>query len=264
MNFREKKKKRNLYMIIIGTILFIFFAKTQLNYIRGGLNKLFIPIKSLVYKGTGKTKNAIKNIRDIERILKENERLKKENFKLKIDKKYVEDLKVENQRLKTILDLKQTAEREFIVANVSFKDALSVYNEFVIDKGSEDGIRVGLAVVKDEILVGRIKEVTKNNSIVELISKSGKYTSVVVGNNKHLAILKGNNSNTLTVENIETDALIKNGDKIYTSGIGDLYPKDFYIGQITKVQKKKEDLFQDIELRLPYNIFEVTQVMVLK
>ncbi len=48
MNFREKKKKRNLYMIIIGTILFIFFAKTQLNYIRGGLNKLFIPIKSLV------------------------------------------------------------------------------------------------------------------------------------------------------------------------------------------------------------------------
>ena len=104
----------------------------------------------------------------------------------------------------------------------------------------------------------------KDKAIVELISKSGKYTSIVVGGQKHLAILKGNNSNKLSIENIETDANIKNGDKIYTSGIGELYPKDFYIGQVSKVETKKEDLFKKIELVLPYNIFELNEVMVLK
>lgn len=264
MNFKERKKRRNLYLIIIGTLFVIFLVKNQLNMIRAGINSLALPIKIFIYKGTEAAKHTVKNLQDIDRILKENEELKKENFTLKINHKYIEDLQNENNRLKAILDIKTTAQKDFVVANISFKDPLSVYDEFIINKGTDDGIREGASVVKNDILLGRVVKSYKDKAIVELISKSGKYTSIVVGTQKHLAILKGNNSNKLSIENIETDANIKNGDKIYTSGIGELYPKDFYIGQVSKVETKKEDLFKRIELVLPYNIFELNEVMVLK
>jgi len=68
----------------------------------------------------------------------------------------------------------------------------------------------------------------------------------------------------LSVENIETDAKISVGDRIYTSGIGQLYPKDYFIGVVAKVETKKENLFKRIDLVLPFNVFELNEVIVIK
>ena len=77
MNFKERKKRRNLYLIIVGTLFVIFLVKNQLNMIRTGLNSLVLPIKILIYKGTETAKHTVKNLQDIDRILKENQELKK-------------------------------------------------------------------------------------------------------------------------------------------------------------------------------------------
>lgn len=264
MNFKERKKRRDLIFLIVGTILIIFILKNQLNLLRAGINKIVLPVKIFIYKSTESAKHTVKNLQDLNRILKENDHLKQENFRLKIDHDYITELQNENKRLKEILDIKNTGARDFVVANISFKDPLSVYDEFIVNKGSDDGIKENMSVVTKDILIGRVIKVYKDKSIVELISKAGKYTSVVVGAQKHLAILEGDNSNKLNVENIETDAVVKIGDKIYTSGIGELYPKDYYIGVITKVETKKDDLFKKVELLLPFNVFDLNEVIIIK
>lgn len=264
MNFKERKKRRDLFFLIIGTILIIFIIKNQLNLLRAGVNKIVLPVKIFIYKSTESAKHTVKNLQDLNRILKENDVLKQENYRLKIDHNYIEELQNENKRLKGILDIKNTGSRDFIVANISFKDPLSVYDEFIVNKGTKDGIKENMPVVTKDILIGRIIKVYEDKAIVELISKSEKYTSVVVGASKHLAILKGRNSNKLDVENIETEAPVKVGDKIYTSGIGELYPKDYYIGIVSKVETKKENLFKKVELALPFNIFELNEVIIIK
>lgn len=264
MNFKEKRRRRNLYFLIFGTLLIIFLVKNQLNFIRGVVNNLVLPFKIFIYKSSEGAKHTVKNLQDLNRILKENDELKKENFRLKIDHSYIEELQNENRRIKEILDIKTEEKKDFIVANISFKDPLSVYDEFIINKGFKNGIKEGQTVVNRDILVGKVIKVYDNRAIVELISKNGKYTSVVVGNEKHLALLKGQDSNKLSIENIETDANILVGDKVYTSGIGEQYPKNYYIGQVSKVETKKENLFKKIELVLPFNIFELNEIIVLK
>lgn len=264
MNFKERKKRRDLILIVFGVIFLIFVLKTQLNLLRTGVNKLFLPIKVFIYKTTESAKHTVKNLEDLNRILNENEELKKSNFRLKIDHRYIEELQSENKRLKDILDIKNTGNKDFLVANISFKDPMSVYDEFIIDKGSDHGIKEGMPVVTRDVLLGRVIKVYKDKALVELISKAEKYTSVVVGPKKHLAILKGGNSNKLSIENIETDATINVGDRIYTSGITQMYPKDYYIGVVSKVETKKENLFKKIELVLPFNVFELNEVIIIK
>lgn len=264
MNFKERKKRRDLLFAILGITLLIFIMKTQLNYIRAGVNKVVLPIKILIYKSTESAKHTVNNLQDLNRILEENKELKRTNFRLEIDHDYINELQEENKRLKEILDIRDTGNRDFIVANISFRDPLSVYDEFIINKGSREGIEENMNVINRDVLVGRVIKVYEDKSIVELISKSEKYTSVIIGKDKYLAILKGNNSKNLSVENVETDANIVVGDKIYTSGIGDLYEKDYYIGTISKVEKRKENLFQKIEMELPFNIFDLKEVIVIK
>lgn len=264
MNFKERKKRRDLILLIMGLIFLIFIIKNQLNSIRSGVNKLILPVKIFIYKTTESAKHTVKNLEDLNRILKENEELKKANYRLKIDHSYIEELQDENKRLKQILDIKNTGNKDFIVANISFKDPMSVYDEFILDKGTNAGIKEGMPVVTKDVLIGRVSKVYEDTALVELISKADKYTSVVVGPNKHLAILKGGNSNKLSVENIETDAKISVGDRIYTSGIGQLYPKDYFIGVVAKVETKKENLFKKIDLVLPFNVFELNEVIVIK
>lgn len=264
MNFKERKKRRDLLLLILGIIFSIFIIKSQLNALRAGVNGIILPVKIFIYKGTEKIKYTIKNLQDLNRILEENKNLKNENFRLEVDHDYISDLQEENKRLKEILDIKNTGNRDFVVANISFRDPLSVYDEFIIDKGSNQGIKENMNVVTKNVLIGRVIKVYENTSLVELISKSEKYTSVIIGQQKYLAILKGNNSKKLSVENVETDTKILVGDKIYTSGIGDLYEKDYYIGTVSKVEKRKENLFQKIEMELPFNILDLNEVMVIK
>lgn len=264
MNFKEKKKRRNLYFSIIGVMLVIFILKSQLNTVRAGVNKVVLPVKIFVYNTTKDAKNAVTNLKDIDKIIKKNQELERANYNLKINHSYISELQLENKRLKTILDIKNSSVKEILIANIAFKDPLSVYDEFIINKGTKDGIKKNMSVLNKENLLGRVIEVYNDTALVELVSKSENYTSVVVGRDKHLGILKGKSSNKLSIENIETDTAINVGDRVYTSGISDIYPKDFYIGQVTKVETKKEDLFKRIELTLSFNVFELNEVIIQK
>lgn len=264
MNFKERKKRRDLLFGIFFTILLIFIIKNQLNLLRAAVNKVVLPVKIVIYKSTESAKHTVKNLQDLNRILQENNELKRANFRLAIDHDYINELQEENKRLKEILEIKNTGTRDFVVANITFKDPMSVYNEFIINKGSDDGIEENMSVVTREVLIGRVVEVHRNRARVELISKSDKYTSVIVGEDKTLAVLKGTNSKKLSVENVETDANVNIGDRIYTSGIGELFEKDYYIGTVSKVERRKENLFQKIEMELPFNIFDLNEVIVIK
>lgn len=264
MNIRQKKQRKRIFIIIVVFIVSLIIFRDAFNLLRSGINNLVLPVKILIYKSTYRTKSTFDNLRDINNILKENIELKKENYALRFENVKLQTLINENERLKDLLDLKEGAGIDFVIANISFKDPLSVYDEFFIDLGSDDDIKENMVVLNRDILLGRISKVYKKRSIVELISKQNLYTSVLIGEEKYIGILKGENSNRLIIEYVVNDAQIKVGDKVYTSGISDIYPKGQYIGEITSVVDKEGGLFKEITLTLPFNIFELNQVVILK
>jgi hypothetical protein len=65
MNFKERRKRRDLLFAILGITLLIFIMKTQLNFIRAGVNKVVLPIKILIYKSTESAKQTVNNLQDL-------------------------------------------------------------------------------------------------------------------------------------------------------------------------------------------------------
>lgn len=264
MNIRQRKTRRKLLIGILVIIISLVIFRDPVNTLRAGVNKLLLPVKIVVYKTTRAGKETFDNLKDINNILKENETLKSENYRLNLENIKLQSLMDENERLKELLNIKEGNNIDFAIANIRFRDPLSVYDEFFIDLGSNDGIKENMVVLNKDILLGRVSKVYEDRAVVDLISKNGAYTSILIGDKKYIGILKGENSNSLNIEYIVNDANIEVGDKVVTSGISDIYPKGQYIGEVASVKDKEGGLFKEVKLTLPFNIFEIKEVIILK
>ncbi|MEI6857525.1 rod shape-determining protein MreC [Psychrilyobacter sp.] len=159
--------------------------------------------------------------------------------------------------------MKKKMKYTIIIAEISYIDSLNPYETISIDKGKNDNIKKNMAVTSTLGVVGRIKEVFDNYSIVELITSNQGYTSAIDENGDTLSILSGQGNEILNLEYVVTDSNIQVGNKIFTSGISDIYKKNLFLGEITAIDNNDE-MFKQITVKLPYNIFNLKDVMIIK
>ncbi len=260
----SSKNRLKLLYYIIAAFMLILVLRTPIDSVLGFANRMVLPVKAKIYQGSSQIKGTFQNMRHFSDILEENKKLKFELSKSIQLTSRLKDIEAENNRLRSLLDIKKTRAPEFIAANISFRDGFSVYSEMYIDKGYDQGIKKDMVVLNEDKLLGRVKEVYQDNSLVELISKTDIYTSVLDQDNKSLSILKGTNSKLLEMEYITVDSDVHSGEKVYTSGLSDIYPKGIYVGNIKEIVGNDKQLFKKVLLELPYNIFDVNEVIILK
>ncbi len=256
-------KKRLIYYIGC-LILVLFVLRGPINSFEGPVGRVFFPIKSMVYLYTNKIKEGISTLKNYREITEENKMFKYKVAKLGILEKQTETLLEENERLRKLLDMKQHSKISFKVAKVNFKDSLTYHENIFIDLGEYDGIKKDMVVLTKDTLLGRISEVHKKYSVVELITKNEIYTSVLSDKNEVLGILKGNNSEEMTLESVSVDKDLEVQEMIYTSGISDIYPKGIYIGKVSSIGESKNQLFKDIKIKQDFNIFDINEVIILE
>ncbi|MCK5780476.1 MAG: rod shape-determining protein MreC [Psychrilyobacter sp.] len=262
MNFKQKPNKQKWWLpIVIAILLFAFFAKN--NRILPGINNTLLPIKAKVYEVSDNVNKYFHSFYDVVETNRKNNELL-----LKIENQNILSLKnkelvEENQRLRAVLNLKERSKDKIIVAKITYIDALDPYDSIAINKGKKDGIEKNMAVSSTLGVVGRIIKVYDDHSTVELITSTKSYTSTSDESYSALGILNGQGNEILTLEYVITDDEVNIGDKIYTSGISDIYRKGLYLGDIISI-KNKDEMFQEIEVKLSYNIFNLKYVTVLK
>jgi len=262
MNFKQKKTKQKWWLSLIIVIL-ITAAFSRSDFLISKTNNLLLPLKLKVYKTTSNIQNFFNTFFYIEEISKKNEILE-----LTIEKqKHVffenKNLLKENQHLREILQMKKKVKYKIIVAQISYIDALNPYETISIDKGNNDNIKKNMAVTSTLGVVGRIKEVFDDHSTVELITSNQSYTSATNEKGDTLSILSGQGNEILNLEYVVTDSDIQVGDKVFTSGISDIYKKNLFLGEIMSIDNNDE-MFKQITVKLPYNIFNLKDVMVIK
>jgi len=266
MKIKKDKKNNFLYRVLIFSILFIgiiIFQDTVINIGRY-VGRFFYPLKEFVYKTTYDAKNNISSLKNINELIKETRRLQIKNYELELKFLEYKELEKENRRLKEILNIVKDYEYEFIIANVQYRDAMSIYEMMYIDKGEEDGVTLDMIALKDGALLGRVVEVDKNKSKIDLITKENYKISIVTKDKKNIGILKGKNKNKLELQYIIVDADIKIKDEVFTSGISNIYPKNILAGKVSEVYKSENDLYKKIEVELPYSIIDINEVILLK
>ena len=147
----------------------------------------------------------------------------------------------ENQRLKELLNYKETTDYDVVTAQVIGKNSGQWFEEFTVNVGAEDGVEMDMIVMNNSGLVGKVTEVFDSYCRIITIMNTDMNVPVMIersrdyGVAKTISDSKSRATGKLRIEYMSTGADVVPGDTIVTSGMGGIYPKGLYIGQVSEV-----------------------------
>lgn len=261
MKVNRNKKFIRIVYILIALILIVIFARRVMGGAMGILKNIINPVQSSIYSLGKNAKDKTQKVLDYKRLVNVETELEKiQNEKAITDEK-VKLLMDENKRLRELLNLKGEFAYNFKIGRIDFMQSRELYESFTIDLGKNDGIKRNMPVLYRNSLIGRVKEVGRYGSQIQMITYQDSSVSAVANGNI-IGLIKGNRDDELVFEpELAHKTNLQKGAKIYTSGISDIYPKGLYIGEISEVRKVKNDIKYIV--KLPLNVLDINEVIVL-
>lgn len=139
--------------------------------------------------------------------------------------------------------------QEFLTADVIGVDQTGIVRNVIINRGTRDGVALGMPVTTDLGLVGRISDVSANASQVQLITDENSAVSSRLQETRAEGSIVGQASGVLRLTFVDLDEEILQGDLVITSGLGGNFPPDIVVGQVTSVRQFEFELFQEAQVR---------------
>lgn len=195
------------------------------------------------YVLTGLSDNVVSN----QQLLLENKALYNQLKEKNADLLLLDQLKVENQRLRLLLNSPLRQDEYKKIAQVVNAETNNYHQQLVINQGEKEGAFVGQPVIDEKGVVGQIISVGKQNSRVLLVSDISHALPVQVLRNGIRMIATGSgHSDELVLENVPRSADIQEGDLLVTSGLSGRFPEGFPVATVEKIERDKQNYFATI------------------
>jgi rod shape-determining protein MreC len=188
--------------------------------------------------------------------------LEKENQELRASLRQVEEIRLQNERLRQLLAFVDDIDRPALPAQVIGEDASSWARTLVIDKGSRAGLRDGLPVVSAAGVVGRVIKTAPNSSRVLLITDASSAVAALIQRTRSRGVARGQGVK-LNLEYALRSADIVEGDLLVTSGMGGIFPKGLTLGWVTRVRKDDFGLFQEVAVTPSVDFSHLEEVLII-
>jgi rod shape-determining protein MreC len=168
----------------------------------------------------------------------------------------IDVLERENEQLREIqgeyqllLDLfnraRQSPEYRRLTATVIGHDTSPVIRSIIIDKGSEDGVLVGMPVESARGLVGQVLRTTAHSAQVILITDNVSSIPARLGNSRATGLLRGGGlGGSMSIDWIDLKFQIETNEVVLTSGLSGKFPGDLVIGRVVDIDRNEAELFQ--------------------
>lgn len=256
-NVKNKKLITSLIIsILVILLVFSIILNRKINFIENfSKSALTVIEKVIMYPFT-----ALNNDKSI-----------KQSESYLIQKNVNTSLEKEIKELKEVLDLNKTlTEYQPINATILSRNKSYWFNTISIDKGEKSGIKENMAVITKNGLIGKISKVYKNSSEVKLITSDDLNfkVSIAIKTNDvdNYAILNGYHKSTgyILASGIDKTTNINKGDKVLTSGLGEMFPSGIMIGTVEDIKSDKYNLSKDIYIKTHQNFNDIHYVTVLK
>lgn len=257
-------KRRKVYIAVVCIFFLLLIFKGAINHGVELVSYVVFPIQKKIYEIGDYIKRTKEAIVSYQEILEENQVLKNEQIKYDILLSYNEKILEENRRLQEILKIKEEKNLNLKVAKVNFRNPSNLYTRFYINLGKKDGVKKNMIVLSGETLIGKVGRVYENYSIVDMITSENFNVSALT-ESQMLGIVKGSDEEdgTLYFEANTFQNNIEIGEKIYTSGISEIYPKGLYIGKVSEIDEDNGELFRSIKVKNDIDILNMMEVLIL-
>jgi rod shape-determining protein MreC len=237
-SFQRFDRSTTLVVVLIVTsfLLATFDVRGQGEGIsttmREGAQTLFAPMQDVAAAVTRPVVSFIDALSDIASLREENEALRAENEELKSQLDQAASTEAELQHLLEINGLEDPGGLPTVIARISSSGSSSFEQARYINKGSDDGISEGAAVIDERGLVGRIDLVFKHRARVRLILDPNVNVAVRDLETSQEGIVRGDNENDLVLRMFAVDEPARAGSVVVTAG--SLFPPGITVGTITE------------------------------
>lgn len=192
---------------------------------------------------TRKAQAVTQGLKSLPELEAENAQLKVRNEQLSVRNQMLNDLERENEGLRRALDFKQKSQFKLVPARIIARSSATWWSSVQIDRGEKDGLDIDMPVVVDEGLVGKTTTVADNTSYVLLIADEGCKVAATVQGTRESGVLSGERTSSgnmpeLSLNFLQKTAvpLLRPGQKVYSSGVGGVFPSGLMLGEIRSIE----------------------------
>jgi len=155
-------------------------------------------------------------------------------------------LQAENDQLRRLLGANQRVPLKSVMAEILFDARDPFTRKIVLDRGARNGVEAGQPVIDDVGVVGQVTRVFPLTSEVALLTDKDQAIPVQVLRTGLRSVAYGGGSGSLDLRFVPTNADVRNGDVLVTSGIDSIYPAGLAVAKVVHVENKASDPFSHI------------------
>ena len=269
--------KRRLLALLLSLILLVIimgitvkdrpFPTWPERFIRDS----FSLVQGVVYKPAYAVAGFFENIKHMYSAFEENKDLKQKMEQYTQMSADLQELKIENEQLRDMLDAKESKLSDYKVraAEVIARSPERWNHTVIIDRGEKDGIRPNMAVITPKGYIGRIQSVSNYSSQVELVTdiERGNHIGAIIQGKEHIfGVVEGYDpkNNLLIMRKIPMQSEISPGQLVITSGLGGTVPKGLVMGEIVAVRMDDQFLTKDAYIKPNADLQKIEKVFVVE
>lgn len=183
-----------------------------------------------------------------------------------VDYVQLKALEEENRSLKALAKFINGSGYDFVPARVIARSGDPQSALVTIDRGSKDGIEIGMAVVVgDGIFVGKVTEIRERIAIVTLVSdERSRVAASSAGGHQLFGVVEGGGNNTARLTLVPLHEPLKKDDVIVTAGTEEKIPPNLSIGLVNEVEEKQTDPFKQASIEPLANADQLDLLLVVR
>tara|TARA_B100001741_G_scaffold286726_1_gene263792 strand:+ start:571 stop:1422 length:852 start_codon:yes stop_codon:yes gene_type:complete len=238
---KENKQRFSLVGLIFFSVVLIILSNLNfvaINYIKSGLNEIVYRISFIVSIPEKQLQKSITLINEHISMYSEYKVMENKIRQLENNNLNSNFLQSENSRLKRLID-EYITESDELVAKVLLDKDSPFLKSIIVNKGSKDKVSLGMAVLDENYLVGKIVEVNYSTSRVLLISDLNSKIPVIIEPGNVQSILSGSGKDHGEIQYFKSSREISSENVVFTSGSGGIFKAGIPVGKIENVRINK-------------------------
>ncbi len=199
-------------------------------------------------------------------------KLKEENRQLKYRLSELEEVKINFDKLNALHNFTEKNSYQTEVARVISFDAIQGIKSVLINKGSQDGVKKGQAVIALEGVVGVVAKANPTDAMVLLLTDPSSAVDGEIRPSGARGLIHGQRKNlglrreywVTRMEYLGYSDELHEKDPVVTSGLDRIFPPGVPIGKIEKINRDEKGLFVSADLVTEVDFSKLSEVLVIK
>jgi rod shape-determining protein MreC len=243
-------RARLAFFALLAVSLILIDARLKtLETIRIGVGVVLYPLQQAMLLPGVLVGRVGEYVTTVGSLMRENEALRREAVERAQLLHEAEQLRAENAQLRRLAGARERLRNEGVLGQVLYESRDRFTRKLVLDKGANDGVRVGQPAIDDAGVVGQVTRVFPLTAEVTLVTDKEQTIPVQVLRNGLRGIAFGGvEPGTLDLRFMAANADINQGDVVVTSGLDGVYPPGLPVASVARVERNVREQFARVVL----------------